>query len=574
MGRIYRFFYVFLLIFLFLAEFFRPITPLNVDLERYFLLGKIIVATHQVPATNLLSYTYQNFPYINTSWLTDVIYYYLFVRGGFSLLLIFNTVLAGLAFGLLVFYSVKKYPLTFAMLFSITIYLKLLGFRSEIRPEVMSMMCLSLFMITLFSFHKNGGKKIFFLIPLELLWVNLHIYFFVGPLLILLFLIDHLISHRFQFTKAKLYFLILAGTLMATFINPNGLKGALFPLTVFHNYGISVLENQSMFTLFRIYHLQQVLFPVLAIVFLFIILFLARKNTRPIDWLLAVFFSLAAVFISRNILLFVFATYPTFTRQLNFLTNEYWPRLKKIPRFSYLYSYLVFLLILALFIILLINKQGFGISAYRQTAVDFLITHHIGGPFYNDFETGDALSYQIYPQRVFVDSRPEAYPALFFQSVYTPMQDNPSIFKKLDNTYHFNVLVILHGNDTPWGSSLLRYFVNNSNFKLIYLDEYTLLLVRNSPANKALISRYFIDRNSFRIPSQTNFYGLVHYLFFFEKVGWREEEGEVLAVMRKSDPELCVLNQYPIKKTFVNSYIKKYHLARHCSMSLLKFNDY
>src|SRR5437870_5798438 len=106
MGRIYRFFYVFLLVFLFLAEFFHPITPLNDDLGRHLLLGKIITETHQVPTTNLLSYTYPNFPYINTSWLTDVIYYYLFVCGGFSLLLIFNTVIAGLAFGLLVFYSV------------------------------------------------------------------------------------------------------------------------------------------------------------------------------------------------------------------------------------------------------------------------------------------------------------------------------------------------------------------------------------------------------------------------------------------------------------------------------------
>ena len=67
-------------------------------------------------------------------------------------------------------------------------------------------------------------------------------------------------------------------------------------------------------------------------------------------------------------------------------------------------------------IIYLINEDGFGVSADRKTAVDFLISHHVGGSFYNDFETGDTLSYRIYPQLVFVDSRPEAYPASFFQS--------------------------------------------------------------------------------------------------------------------------------------------------------------
>jgi hypothetical protein len=581
MGRVYRIFFVFLLVILFLAEFFHPITPLNVDLERYLLLGKIIAETHQVPATNLLSYTYPDFPYVNTSWLTGVIYYYLFVWGGFSLLIIFNTFIAALAFGLLVFYCSRKYPLTIATIFSVTIYLLLLGFRSEIRPEVMSMMCLSLFMVILLSYRKKGdlpvgrqGKLILFLIPLEMLWVNLHIYFFVGPFLVLLFFLDHLIAHRFKFKNVRLYFLVLVGTIMAMFVNPNGIKGVLFPLNVFHNYGLSVLENQSIFTLFNMYHSPPVLLPVLVIVFLFGILFLARKNTRPIDWMLAIIFSLAAVFIFRNILLFIFATLPTFLTQLNFLINKYRPKVKNVPMPIYAYFYFLSLFFLAYIIIYLVNKDGFGVSAQRTTAVDFIVYHNIDGPFYNDFETGDALAYRIYPQLVFVDSRPEAYPASFFKSVYTPMQDDPRIFEKLDITYHFNALLILYIIDVPGGHSLLKYLVNSSNFKLIYLDEYMVLLVRNTAANKELIDRYSIDKNGFAISSSESLEDLFHKYLFFDKVGWRREEEAVLVAMRKSDPELCVLKKYLTGDKFLSSYFKKHHLGKHCSMNLFRLKGY
>ena len=551
---------------LFLAEFFHPITAINVDLGRHLLLGKIIALTHHVPQTNLLSYTYPNFPYINTSWLSDVVYYFLFTIGGFDLLLLANTFIIAVAFGLLVFIAVKKNGLTFITLFASALYLLLLGLRPDIRPEVMSMLCLSLFMILLYTTRKTDKKILFFLIPIELFWVNLHIYFFVGPMLVLLFLFDFLIRNSFQYVKAKIYFIVLIGTIIATILNPNGLKGALFPFTVFNNYGFPIVENQSFLRLFSVYHSSEILLPGILILLLFTVLFLARKNTRSIDWLLAIVFSLAAFFIFRNILLFVFTTFLSFTTQLNFLVKKYHTVWKNLPKVSYILIYPLSLVFLILFILssLSNNGLGFGVQANGEKAVNFLIVNKIKGPIYNNFDIGDYLSYRLYPQKVFIENRPEAYPSSFFKQIYIPMQNNFEIFQKIDKKYLFNAIVISYWDDTPWGSELLKYLVNNSNFKLIYFDENTIILIRNTQLGKALITKYQIKEQGLEINNSKTQQELIHYLFFFEKVGWTQQELVILGLIREIDPQLCVLETYPLEKSYIQQYINTQKLNKNC----------
>lgn len=567
MRKLFVYSFSFLLLLFFLAEFFHPITAINVDLGRHLLLGKIIVSTKQVSHTNLLSYTYPDFPYINTSWLFEIIYYFLFTAGGFNLLLIVNTFLIAFAFGLLVFKTIKINGITFATLFGITFYLLLLGFRPDIRPEVMSMVCLSLFIVILYSVEKID-KKLLLLIPIELLWVNLHIYFFVGPLLVFLVFLDYLFRNHFNFAKAKYYFFILVGTLIATCINPNGIKAAIYPFTVLNNYGFPIIENQSIPTLFTIYHSSKILLPVIAIVLLFIVLFLARKNTKPIEWMLAIIFSLASFFIFRNILLFVFTTFLSFTIQLNFLAKKYRVLLEKLPKLLVSFCCFLSFLFMILFIVISIATNGFGlgVSASGENAVDFLKANNIQGPIYNNFDIGDYLVYRIYPQRVFVENRPEAYPASFFQNTYIPMQNNPEIFKKIDRQYKFNAIVISYWDSTPWGSMLLQYLVNNSNFKLIYLDPFTIILVRNTYVNKKVIAKNLITRESFKSANYSNTEILIHYLFFFEKVGWSGNVKTILSHLQLADPQLCILTQYPLAKTYIEKFILEHRLQKNCSL--------
>lgn len=497
MRRLYILFYAVLLFCLFLVIFFRPITAINEDLGRHLLLGRIIRVTQSVPKTNLLSFTYPNFPYVNTSWLSEVIFSWVHSLGGFDMILIFSATVVLLAVSIQLLYTRRRYGAG-AILAASTVYLLLLSRRSDIRPEIFSMLFLSVFMVILFSYREKPTKKIFLLLPLEALWTNMHIYFFVGPLLIALFLLDSIFTNTFSLTRStKLLIVTLIGTLIATLLNPNGLTGALFPYMVLHNYGAPVLENMSLFALYRTYHESITLFSFTVILSLYPILIIGRRERfHIIDWLLVFIFGLGAIIISRNILLFVFTTFIPLVANLDSSFKKLSPFFRSIPRLPIFIAYPISILILIALIVQLLGKYGigFGLRERGKGAGDFLITHNITGPLYNGFNYGGYFAYRLYPQKVYIDNRPEAYPASFFKDTFIPMQKDPEIFKREDKKYTFNAVVIAHWNGAPLKSALLDYFINSQLFTPVYADDYFVIFLRNTTQNRVFIQQYGLKK--------------------------------------------------------------------------------
>lgn len=66
-----KFIVFFLFTGLLICIFLHPIYAINEDLGRHLALGRIIIQTDHVPLTNLFSYTYSSFPFINTHWLSE-----------------------------------------------------------------------------------------------------------------------------------------------------------------------------------------------------------------------------------------------------------------------------------------------------------------------------------------------------------------------------------------------------------------------------------------------------------------------------------------------------------------------
>lgn len=94
-----------LIFFLLFLGYFHPILSITQDLGRHLITGEITLKTGTVPKTNLFSYTYPNFPFINHHWLSEVTYNILFQKIGFNGLLVLNTIIALLSFGLVFFQS-------------------------------------------------------------------------------------------------------------------------------------------------------------------------------------------------------------------------------------------------------------------------------------------------------------------------------------------------------------------------------------------------------------------------------------------------------------------------------------
>ncbi|RJQ38458.1 hypothetical protein C4559_01575 [Candidatus Microgenomates bacterium] len=555
---------------LLLSGFLHPISAFTQDLGRHLIMGEIILKTFSVPNVNLFSYTYPNFPFINSHWFSEVIFYLifkLFSSNGLSLLTLI-TVLSS-------FYLIFKVSLKKAHIIPISIisllYFRVLFERTDIRPEIFSFLFLSIFITILYKNRKNFTRWIFILPFIELIWVNTHIYFPIGIAVLGLFFIDGIIINR-----KKIYcryigisLVTLAASSFAALLNPNFINGALYPFHVFQNYGYQIEENQNIFFLESLFAKPTIPFFKISVIFLFITLLFSFKKSRPIDLLLSLFFTYLGATAVRNFPLFVFGTFVPFAFNLSFIFESL-SRVffKETPsRRSLLASTIKIFLIVT--IILQINqigtnkKIGFGEEIGARNAADFFLENNLKGPIFNNFDIGSYLDYRFYnKEKVFVDGRPEAYPVSFFQDTYIPMQYNPKTFDETSKKYNFNAIFFSHSDQTPWGIEFLKQIVNNKEWKIVYLDYYIIILTKDNEENKKIIDKFTVIQNNFKINNsdKKDLNSLIRLSVFLNRIGWTNQEAKTYENMILFNPNYCpalyklIIDQSPLSQIYINRF--------------------
>lgn len=457
--------------------FFHPISTLNEDLGRHLLLGRLILYTHHVPLTNLLSYTYPQYPFTNSHWLAEVIFAGVFLIAGSLGLVLLMTLLGITLFLLLFVYIFKRFSLL-PSIFVFLITLLLFYQRLEVRPQVFSYFLTSIFLVILFLNREKPTKWLFVLIPLELLWVNLHIYFLIGPLLVFLFLLKALQTKN----QTKLLVITLLGTLIVTLFNPNFFKGAVLPFTFWQNYGLPTGENVS-----SLFALQHFVYPPVYLFFtqlsiITILLILYRKKTSLLDWLLVGIFSSIGFVAVRNLPLFALGVAIPFAKLLYLAQKQLFS--KRMAQYHTIFSTFQTIIVIFFLIssILIFTKESFGyelIDDYKA-GVDFFLRQNLHGPIFNNFDIGSYLDYRLYPkERVFVDNRPEAYPASFFQNTYLPMEKNSQVFYHIDKQDNFQTIIFGKTDTSPETHTFLLWLNNDSKWRKVYEDTFVVIFKRS-----------------------------------------------------------------------------------------------
>lgn len=521
---------LFTFLFLF-AGFLHPITAMTQDLGRHLKTGEIIVRTQSVPKTNLYSYTYPDFLFINHHWLSEVVFYLLYQVGGFNLLLFATVFAVMLAYGLVYFFSLKQAG-SVTLAFASLLYLSTLFERTDVRPEIFSFLFLSIFIVILYRYRERFTRWIFLLPLLELFWVNIHVYFIIGIAVLGLFLLDAFITKRKHLHSryTGIFVVVFLVSVLTTLLNPNGIAGALYPFRIFANYGYTIEENQTVFFLWEYSQKPTILFFWGSVALLFTGLFATAKKGRVIDFLLAIFFTILAASAIRNFPLFVFATFIPFVREWSLIEKEL---SKKIV-------FIGLLCILGLFVWQTVDvvKQkplGVGVVSGATLAADFFIKQNLKGPIFNNFDIGSYLGFRLYPKdlpagrqgKVFVDGRPEAYPVSFFKQIYIPMQEDPAVFAKIDQKYNFNTIFFAHTDQTPWAEAFLQSIVKNSDWHIVYLDDTVVILSREKKATPILRVDEKDVQSLFRLAR------------FYQITGEKEKEQAVYQKILSLDPFSC-----------------------------------
>ncbi len=134
------------------------------------------------------------------------------------------------------------------------VFLHLMRDRVDLRPEIFSYLFTAITYSILERFNRLNSKLIYLLPLVTLLWVNTHIFFPVGLFIQAIFAIDLIIKKFIKKIntddmnkKLRILLIVFLSSIIATLFNPNFIKGALYPFTVFSNYGVSIVENEPIF---------------------------------------------------------------------------------------------------------------------------------------------------------------------------------------------------------------------------------------------------------------------------------------------------------------------------------------
>lgn len=504
------------------------------DIWLHLKSGEVILQTKAIPRADIFSFTNNGKPWTDHEWLFQFFSYIIYSQLGANGLILLQAVIIALSFWVLflaarrVFHSYLVPSLLILLSAQASIY------RFNIRPDIFSLLFFAIFIY--FLRFKVHSKAVWLLIPIQILWVNIHGYFFLGPLLVFLFIASEFIRRNGKilpsgwktefalndaaYTGIKKLFLLLV---FSSFLNPQGIQGAFYPTYIFTDIilGRTQLVFDYIQELKPTFEVVRYLGHPYSIIAILCALLMAAnfKRLKIIDILMFAFFFVFSLKI-RNIAFFAFAGF--------FIIISYLPQALsrvvqsiqiQIPFKKQVYFLTKIVLEIALIIFLWTKINSYLLGNYYdfdshelksslleirndyypKKAADFILEKNIPANTLNDFNSGAYLIGRFFPEkRVFIDGRTEFYGADFFGKYLKLMDGNPSVLDETVKTYDINSILISMRNDTP--PDIVGHIFKSPQWKLVFFDETGIVFLKNTSENQGLIKQYGINLNKYIVP--------------------------------------------------------------------------
>ena len=405
----------------------QPIT--DPDFWWHLKTGEYIIQNHGVLHTDVFSSTRLGSEWVAHEWLSEVFMYGVFRIAGFAGLIVVFALLVTASFWVvyLRFRSRVGHPVVAAVALLLGAIATTLVWGA--RPQIFTLLLASIFLYILDNYYcKESEKAIWWLVPLMVLWVNLHAGWALGLALIALtffgLVLDVLFgteSRDVLRKRAPALLGVLVACTAAICVNPNG--------TRMYSYPFETLTSESMMLFIREWkspdfhqpHFQAVLILLLAT---FFFLAVSNKRERPGRLLLLMATSFAMLRSGRNVPFFALVATPLFAEHLwEWLKGQPWastlitstetnPGKRSIPR------------IVINSLIILVALIFCGLAAQRaaaeqplieeqqfpKAAVDYLKQQRPPQPIFNEYAWGGYLIWRLYPDyRVYIDGRADVF---------------------------------------------------------------------------------------------------------------------------------------------------------------------
>ncbi|HEY4715984.1 MAG TPA: hypothetical protein VII00_02655, partial [bacterium] len=386
-----------------------PLTFIKVyepDLFLHLKIGELIINGH-FPKNDPFTYIAEGTPWVPSEWLSQVIFYLFYARGGFKFLEIFTSLVVLIVFLLFFLLILRKSNVYLAFFFAFITFFLTMN-RIQPRPHIFSY----LFFVVILYILKNRRKRLFFLPLLFLLWSNFHPEFIMGIAFLFLTVANEAIvilleskgylqptAGRTDASKKEYsLFVMLILSFLASFLTPafphNFTDGINFASFLKENIDLS--ENSA-----SIAELMPVtingFMPFIIIAFIAIcFIILNLKQTRN-GILPVILFLLFALRFRRWIPEFCFITFPVAAESISyyFKKTSVFERYKKalVPGLLGIFLITSAAVVYNRYSNDYFNRMGFGLNEefYPKDAMTFIRENRIKGEMFNSVNFGGGL---------------------------------------------------------------------------------------------------------------------------------------------------------------------------------------
>jgi tetratricopeptide (TPR) repeat protein len=444
----------------------------NYDIWWHLKTGQWIIETGRIPHTDPFTFTTPAAPWRPHYWLADAFLALILRISSIDWLILLKALIIAIAF-LMAFRMMLKQGINPLLAATLVLLAALIAqFRFLLRPHIFMFPLAIAFCWMLSEWEEEHPSRLFWLLPLMLLWVNLHGSFVLGPIFTGSLLVEALLLG--MYTRIRFLALFLA-LLLATFLlNPFGIDLLRRILTDFAlknvTQAIEIEEHRPL--AWGEHRLFWGLMLATAASFL-----PARRRSRLFHLLVFAATSVLAIRGVRFVALAALLHAPILGHNLQGLLHKvpaqrYWPSHRLQAALAI--PLLVVGSALALqrtFTESKVYRFGLGVNTSRfpDAAVDFLQWLNPAGNLYNSWKFGGYLLWKWPNRKIFWDGRSlDAQVELAEQVNAMSPAELDALFDRFDIR-----AALLSPND----QYLAAYFSRSNHFRLTYFDDQALVFL-------------------------------------------------------------------------------------------------
>lgn len=465
------------------------------DFWQHLVVGKDIWTTHTIPTLQLWSWpTYGTVDTTSSySWLFRFLVYPFWALGGVSGLFVWRWLTTLAAFALL--WRTSRVLGGRGLVPYLVLILCALVYRqrSQVRPETLAAILFAATLLLLELRRADGKPRALALVVIQWLWVNVHVSYYLGFLLILVHLFNDVIAGRNAPGGRRFSLLpVLAAAAVLGFVNPYGWRALWMP---FHYF--LVLRHEDIYRsigevrpLDWGWNLRNG-FP--AVLFLWIGLQAWRARRGRIDvveLLLSLIFTIQSITAVRFIGFWALVAAPYLSRDLcQWTARQKW----QAPQKRWAAS-LGAVSCAALMVNEFVRPDlpfGVGLvaSSYPRYACDFMDRFGIRGRVLNSFDYGGYMLWRFWPERArlpFMDIHQAGTARERYAYMYAHAREEG--WRTFKDQYAPDV-VLVRRLGIP-GDFIKDFVDRDTSWALVFADDVAALYVRRQGVPRALLDRH------------------------------------------------------------------------------------